>query len=150
VSTPEEGVRRTLAQYCQLCDDGRFDEWAELFTPDASFVVMGRVHTGREAIRAFIEAGQPPERRGKHLCANPLVEIDEQGRRARAVTDYAFVGRVEGGFAITSVGRYHDSLVERDGSWQFHRREIVFLGDRPVGEEGTGPGPAGPQPPAPG
>lgn len=142
MTTPEDGVRRTLAEYCQLCDDGRFDEWAELFTADARFAVMGRVHVGRDAVKAFIEAGQPPERRGKHLCANPVIEIDEGGRRARAVTDYVFIGRVDGAFAITSVGRYHDTLVEEGGRWRFETREIVFMGDLPsgaaaAGEDGT-------------
>ena len=30
-------------------------------------------HVGRPAVQAFIEAGQPPERRGTHVVANPLV-----------------------------------------------------------------------------
>src|SRR5262249_53092748 len=52
--TDEEGIRRTLALYCQLCDDGRFDEWADLYTEDAVFRVMGGEHRGPEAIKAFI------------------------------------------------------------------------------------------------
>jgi 3-phenylpropionate/cinnamic acid dioxygenase small subunit len=124
----EEGVKRTLALYCHLCDDGRFDEWAELYAPDATFTVMGRTHEGPAAIKAFIENAQPPERRGKHVCANPLVDID--GDTATAVTDYVFVTRADGGFAITSAGRYHDRLVRNaDGRWQFAERRIVFLGD---------------------
>jgi 3-phenylpropionate/cinnamic acid dioxygenase small subunit len=150
VTTPEEGVRRTLAEYCQLCDEGRFDEWAELFTADARFAVMGRVYVGREAIKAFIEAGQPPERRGKHLCANPVIDIDPGGTRARVVTDYVFVGRSGGAFAITSVGRYHDTMVEVGGRWRFETREIVFLGDRPARAEAAGEGGSVPQRPEPG
>ncbi|WP_334143593.1 nuclear transport factor 2 family protein [Rhabdothermincola sp.] len=131
--TPEEGIRRTLALYCQLCDDGRFDEWADLYVDDAEFHVMGITHRGRAAIKAFIEKGQPPERRGKHLCANPLIDLDEGGTGARAVTDYVFVGRAGGGLAITSAGRYHDRLVLDGGRWRFARREIVFMGDQPTG-----------------
>jgi 3-phenylpropionate/cinnamic acid dioxygenase small subunit len=131
--TPEERIRRTLALYCQLCDDGRFDEWADLYVEDAEFHVMGTTHRGRAAIKAFIEKGQPPERRGKHLCANPLIDLDEGGTGARAVTDYVFVGRAGGGLAITSAGRYHDRLVLDGGRWRFARREIVFMGDQPAG-----------------
>lgn len=131
--TPEEGIRRTLALYCQLCDDGRFDEWADLYVEDAEFHVMGTTHRGRAAIKAFIEKGQPPERRGKHLCANPLIDLDEGGATARAVTDYVFVARAGTGLAITSAGRYHDRLVLDGGRWRFARREIVFLGDEPTG-----------------
>lgn len=145
VEGPRDAIRRTLALYCQLCDDGRFDEWGELYTDDAEFRVMGRTYRGRPAVQAFIEAGQPPERRGKHVCANSVIDLDPDGRSARAVTDFVFVARAarqsspEGaappasGFAITSVGRYHDRLVldAGSGTWRFARREIVFMGDSP-------------------
>jgi len=132
----EAGVRRTIASYGPLCDDGRFAEWADLFTPDARMRVMGRTYQGRDAVRAFIERGQPPERRGKHLCAAPVIEIDDSGRTARAWVDFVFVDRHR---AITSVGRYHDELeLGDDGRWRFTWREIVFLGDQP---EQTGPPP---------
>jgi 3-phenylpropionate/cinnamic acid dioxygenase small subunit len=127
-----EQIRLVLARYCQLCDDGRFEEWAELYTADASFHVMGRSYEGRAAIRSFIEAGQPPERRGKHVCANPIIELDEAGGRATATTDYIFVGRTAEGLAVTSAGRYHDTFVRDEGIWRFARREIVFMGDEPA------------------
>ncbi len=125
----EEGVRRTLALYCQLCDDGRFDEWADLYTENATFSVLGRTHEGQAAIKGFIEKAQGPEQRGKHVCANPLIDVD--GDTATAVTDYVFVARADGGsLAITSAGRYHDRLLRgADGRWRFTQRRIVFLGD---------------------
>lgn len=133
----EELVRRTLARYCMFCDDGRFPEWAELFTADARFHVMGHTHDGREAVRAFIEAGQPPERRGRHLCGEPLVLVGGDGESARSWCDYVFVDR-QG--AVTSTGRYHDHLVRgNDGTWRFSLREIVFAGASP---ELTEPPPA--------
>jgi 3-phenylpropionate/cinnamic acid dioxygenase small subunit len=124
--TDEEAIRRTIAQYCQLCDDGRFDEWADLYTDDAAFHVMGETHTGRAAVKAFIEKGQPPERRGKHLCFNSVIDV--KGDEARAITDYVFVDKQR---VVTSAGRYHDRFV-RDGTrWRFADRRIVFLGDEP-------------------
>lgn len=131
--TPEESIRRTLALYCQLCDEGRFDEWAELYVDDAELHVMGTTHRGRTAIRAFIEKGQPPERRGKHVCANPVIDLDESATTAWAVTDYVFVARGAQGLTITSAGRYHDRLVLDGDRWRFARREIVFMGETPVG-----------------
>lgn len=139
--SPAEAIRATLAEYCHTCDDGRFEAFADLFVADAQLVVMGHTHTGREAIGAFMAAAQPPQRRGKHLCANPLITVSPDGRHARAVTDYVFVGRAPsaagaaagpmGSFEITSVGRYHDELVREGDRWRFARREIVFLGDEP-------------------
>ena len=47
----EDQIRRTLSEYSQRCDDGRFDEWADLFTEDARFVLSGQVTEGRDSIR---------------------------------------------------------------------------------------------------
>jgi 3-phenylpropionate/cinnamic acid dioxygenase small subunit len=129
VRSPEEGVRRTLAQYFQLCDDGRFAEWSDLFTVDARFHVLGRTCTGRDEIRAFIEVGQSEEKRGRHVGLVPVIDVEPDGRRARAWTDYLFVDRER---AITSVGRYHDELeLGDDGRWRISLREIVMLGGSP-------------------
>ncbi|MEJ7583939.1 MAG: nuclear transport factor 2 family protein [Acidimicrobiales bacterium] len=119
----EAQVRRTLAQYCQLLDDGRFDEWIELFTDDGTMLVMGGRHEGRDAIRAAVEPNQQAEQRGRHLLSEPVIDID--GDRAVVTTDYAFVSRK---LVVSSAGRYHDVLVRSDDRWRFASREIVFLG----------------------
>jgi 3-phenylpropionate/cinnamic acid dioxygenase small subunit len=124
-----EGIRRTVAQYSQLCDDGRFAEWIDLFTTDARFHVMSRTHAGPEEIRAFIEAGQRPDRRGRHVTSPPVIELGADGRSARAWTDYVFFDRTS---VVTSTGRYHDEFVRgHDGRWRLRLREIVFQGKRP-------------------
>jgi 3-phenylpropionate/cinnamic acid dioxygenase small subunit len=125
----QASIRRLLALYCQLCDDGRFAEWAELFTEDATFTVMGQTHTGRAELQAFMATAQPPEARGKHCTFEPVIELS--GDEGRAWTDYVFVGRVgqQGRLGVTSAGRYHDHLRCEDGVWRFAAREIVFLGE---------------------
>jgi len=128
-TTPEEGIRRTLVQYAQLCDDGRFVEWAELFTTDARFHVMGRTREGRHAVRTWIEAAQPPQARGRHAVSAPIVDLGADRRTALAWSDYLFFSRTG---TMTSAGRYHDELVQADdGRWRFSLREIVFQGDAP-------------------
>jgi len=122
---PTDAVARTLARYCQRCDDGDFDGFEELFEAHAVYIVMGTTHQGRDAIRAFIEAAQGPEARGKHLLGQSDVEIDAEAGLATAVTDYLFISRA---LQITSAGRYHDSLRRGpDGEWRFTAREIRFL-----------------------
>jgi SnoaL-like domain len=128
-STPEEGIRRTLAQYAQLMDDGRFDDWGDLFTVDARFHVMGATQQGRAAIQEWIAGNQPPELRGKHAILTSVIDLDDDGGGARVWTDYAFVDQKH---RVTSAGRYHDELVAGDdGRWRFSLREIVFLGGTP-------------------
>jgi 3-phenylpropionate/cinnamic acid dioxygenase small subunit len=122
--TDEEAIRRTLAEYAHLCDDGRFEEWALLYTTDARFHVMGRTYEGREGAKGFIQKGQPPESRGKHICVNSVIDVD--GDRATAVTDYIFINKAK---EVLSAGRYHDVLVRQPDRWRFSERRIVFMGD---------------------
>ena len=126
--TDEEAIRRLLAQYSQFCDDGEFDQFAMLFTTDAELQVMGDVHVGREAIKTFMTAAQPPSRRGRHVITNAVIDVDSDSDSAEVRTDYLFVSPQKvGGFASTNVGRDHDRLVKRGGAWRFAVREIVFF-----------------------
>jgi len=127
-SSDEEAIRRTLAGYCQTCDDGRFTDFALLFAEDASYQVSrGGPVVGREAIAQFMERAMPPERRGKHLCGEPLISIS--GDTAEVTTDFLFVARLEkGGWGVTAVGRYDDRLQRTtDQGWLFAFRSINLL-----------------------
>ena len=138
-----EGIRRTLAAYCQLLDDGRFGEWVDVFTDDVAFAVMGQVFRGPDAVRAFVEPTQGPDLRGRHVLSEPLIDVDPSGGRAIVTTDYCFVAR---DLTVMSAGRYHDVLVRAAGGrgrWRIAQREIVFLGDDPLG---IAPAPASEEP----
>jgi uncharacterized protein (TIGR02246 family) len=118
-------IARTLARYCQRCDDGEWDAFEELFERDAVFSVMAEDHIGRESIRAFIEAAMPPELRGKHFLGQSDVEVDEERGAAEAATDFVFINKAR---EITQAGRYLDRLRRGpDGEWRFTSREIRFL-----------------------
>jgi uncharacterized protein (TIGR02246 family) len=125
VKEDEDQVRRTLGEYSQRCDDGRFDEWADLFTEDARLVLMGKVTEGRDAIRKYMMTVQPAGSRGKHVTSNSLVDVD--GESATATTDYLFVRPGVEGLAIVAAGRYHDRLVRDGATWRFSEREITML-----------------------
>ena len=126
MSQVEEAIRRTIGGYCQRLDDGRFDEWAELFTEDARLVLMGRVTTGRDAIRRYMETVQPDGSRGMHVTTNSLIDVD--GDAATAATDYLFVRPAPEGMAIIAAGRYLDELVRDGTGWRFRVRTITMLG----------------------
>lgn len=130
-ASAEEGIRRTIAQYALFCDDGRFDEFADLFTEQATFSALGPPQVGRASIRDYMAKAQPPQRRGKHLCFNTVIDVSPDGSTAEAVTDYLFVGiQPHGGYAAanpTSAGRYHDRLVRDSDRWRFAERRIVFM-----------------------
>ncbi len=128
-TSPEEGIRRTVMQHAQLCDDGRFAEWADLYALDVRFHVLGSTQTGRDTVRAWMEKAQPPPARGRHAVFAPIIDLAADGRTARSWTDYLFFDKAG---KVTSVGRYHDELVlDDDGRWRFSLREIVFQGATP-------------------
>jgi uncharacterized protein (TIGR02246 family) len=127
VGEDEDGIRRTISEYSQRCDDGRFDVWSELFTEDGRFVVAGNATVGREPIRKMMEAMLPPGSRGKHITSNTIVDID--GHRAASSTDYLFVRPTPTGPTIVAAGRYHDRLVREGTHWRFEERTITMLGD---------------------
>lgn len=125
-ATDREAIAAVVARYCHLLDDGRWDEFARLWSDDAEFVLQGQTTTGRQAIRAAIEASQPPERRGRHLATNLELEVD--GDRATNVCDFVFWARGKDGVvAPLFLGRYDDTLVRSAEGWQFSRREITFF-----------------------
>lgn len=123
-----EQIRNTLARYCHLIDDGRFDDWAELFTPDGTFSVLGQTYRGRDEIKGFIGGALTPERRGKHITANSAIEV--QGDTARAWSDIIFFSPAGSGLGITAAGRYEDRLVRQDGRWRFAARDVRLLGEQ--------------------
>jgi uncharacterized protein (TIGR02246 family) len=124
--TDHEAIARVVARYCHLLDDGRWDEFADLWAEDAEFVLGGETTRGRDAIRSSIEATQPPERRGRHLAVNVEIEVD--GDRATGLVDFMFWARDrEGAAKLMFLGRYDDQLVRTDGVWRFARREIAFF-----------------------
>ena len=132
----ENDIRRLLARYCQLLDDGRFDEWIDLFTDDVEFVVMGMHKHGRDEVRGFVEPSQQADARGKHMLSEPWIAldldadaVDEVARTAGATTDFAWISKSG---EVGQSGRYVDRLVRHPDAWRFQRREIVFTGDQPL------------------
>jgi 3-phenylpropionate/cinnamic acid dioxygenase small subunit len=122
-----EGIRRALGLYCQLNDDGRFDEWGELLTEDATFRYGDQVEVhGRDDIKAFVSAAQPPELRGKHVIMNEIIDIAGDAAEVRA--DFIFFGPAEGGFNAIAANRYHDRLKRSGDQWIFTEVNISLFG----------------------
>jgi uncharacterized protein (TIGR02246 family) len=124
--TDHEAIARLVAGYCHRLDDGDWDGFAQLWAEDAELVIGGATTQGRDAVRASVEASQPPERRGRHLTVN--LEVDVDGDTARGVCDFMFwVRDGEGRPKLAFLGRYQDRMTRRDGVWRFARREIQFF-----------------------
>ncbi len=125
----EAAIRNLIAAYCHCYDDGRADDFADLFTDDATFTVKGHVREGRAQIHEHIGIRKPGVPPGQHVTYNCVIEIDESGDTARGWTDFAYLKKTDDGFAINTAGRYHDRLTRQPDRWRFQTRVIVFLGD---------------------
>jgi hypothetical protein len=121
----EVRILRLLAEYCQLVDDGRFDEVVRRFTTDGTLVAGRETATGRDAVKALLQVTEPPEVRGKHLTTNSVIDV--AGDRARAVSDFAFLVHRGGSLVPLVAGRYRDSFRRVDDVWQFERREADVM-----------------------
>ncbi|MBO0676608.1 nuclear transport factor 2 family protein [Mycolicibacterium sp. S2-37] len=111
------------AQYCHRFDDGQIDDLLDLFEPDATVDLGGRVSTGHEQLAGFFHGIRKATIGGRHLCVNPEFQVD--GDSATGVLDFLLV-RVNGD--PPTVGRYHDTYRRRDGRWRFAVRQIVTAG----------------------
>jgi 3-phenylpropionate/cinnamic acid dioxygenase small subunit len=117
-------IRQTLARYCFLIDDGRFDDLVEWFTTDGTFVVRGVPLVGKDAIREWLRTNHVPHKRGKHLTTNVVIDVD--GNRAHCEADFLFLNFVDGQITPAFTGRYTDDFVKADGRWLFERRDVVI------------------------
>jgi 3-phenylpropionate/cinnamic acid dioxygenase small subunit len=125
-----EPVRRLLALYCQLLDDARYDDWSQLFTPDALWVLGAREYRGRPALKSYMDQlrGERPDWRTRHLCTNLVIDLD--GTTGRVTSDLAFLSRSgDEPWRVASLGRYHDQIVQRADApaWQVAERRLVIL-----------------------
>jgi len=120
-----EGVRATIAAYCQALDDGRTDDLVALFTADGSSTLPGMDPVvGTEALHALYQTVVPdgPQR---HLVVNTLVTAD-RGDEVEAFSDLVFLKLLGGAWAVPLVGRYADVLRNVDGRWRFASRVLTF------------------------
>lgn len=126
----EARIRQALAAFIQLRDDKRFVEWTELFTEDGTFEYLSHVLVGRTAIGENVEA-LLREDRGKHLCANSVIDVSEDGMSAEVRSDFVKLDPADGDgssrYEIGVMGRYHDHFVRDEGAWRIEKRRVILM-----------------------
>lgn len=122
----KDAIRELMARYCFHFDNGEFDAWLDLFTPDGAFDLGSRGRFGgRESLQKFLKSlpltnGIPMM---KHCVMNSIVSVD--GDQATA---QSYVVVVRGGeqLAVTVAGRYDDQLAKSANGWRFKERKVHF------------------------
>lgn len=127
----EQAIARLITRYVHLNDAHRWEDLAALYTADGRMnrpTAPDAFVEGRDAILASFQA-RPP-RASRHIVANIVVDVAEDGQSARAHSQILlFTGEADpaGGLPLQSpkpplVGSYHDLLrLEGDG-WKFAER----------------------------
>ncbi len=137
-----DAIRRVIVLYAQLLDDGRFDDWGQLFTEDADWRSIPGMYRpggsnpqpwsarGRTEIVAKVSAVTAEFRkgqaRGMHFGGQPVIEI--QGDQASAWWDFIIMHITRDSLAATATGRYYSRFVKQSGRWRFTQRVSVQHG----------------------
>lgn len=132
-----ESIRNLLGRYCHLMDAGDFAGLAGLFARGTLADDNGNVFaTGSAEMQAMWQRqtmtydGSP---RTRHVCANPVIEVDEAAGIATCSSSYVVFQGVDG-FPLQPIvtGRYADRFARADdGSWYFTARRyaVDHVGD---------------------
>ena len=120
-----EGIRKTIAQYTDAGDNGRYEDLIPCYAEDGVF----QIATGQWRGRGEIEAALRRMRAARDSAA-PLLQRHHLGTchivlegedRARSVTYFTVVSQC----GLDHAGRYLDQWVMRDGRWRFAHRNVV-------------------------
>lgn len=118
-------LQQLRARYCQLLDDGRWEQLADLFTVDGAFVGLSTAR-GREGLISFFSGLQKGELSAWwHFSSNETLDLD--GDSATGQT-WLYQPCVVDGKAHVAAGRYTDQMVRgADGRWRFAERKVTFF-----------------------
>jgi 3-phenylpropionate/cinnamic acid dioxygenase small subunit len=128
-----DAITDLLFRYAELMDLGDFAAVAALF--HHARIRIGPGDDGLIDAAAMQEIweqnvirypdGTP---RTKHVTTNVIVEIDPDGRRARARSYYTVFQQVtDGPLQPIIAGRYHDRFARIDGDWWFAERDYTLV-----------------------
>ncbi len=124
-------VRRVLDEYCLRLEINAFDEWLDLFTDDAVYVVHRRTLNGRAEISAMLS--QAPH--GVHIPGASRITLD--GDTAEVIQSYLFVANSNDTW---NSGWYDRTLVRTDRGWKISRTVVKMArhGDLSPNEKANG------------
>jgi 3-phenylpropionate/cinnamic acid dioxygenase small subunit len=122
----KDAIRELMARYCFHFDNGEFDAWLDLFTPNGAFDLGSRGRFGgRESLRKFLQGlpltnGVPMM---KHCVMNSIVSVDGNAATAQS---YVVVIREGDPLALSVAARYADQLEKTADGWRFSERKVYL------------------------
>lgn len=115
----EDGIRRTIARYCQLFVSKKWDELGEIFAEDSSVTSRRGTFQGRANVIRDLQSAMTDDYHGTLFACNTWIIID--GETAHAVSDFMEVEDTK----IVATGTYHDTFIRSGDAWLLASKEIL-------------------------
>jgi 3-phenylpropionate/cinnamic acid dioxygenase small subunit len=136
-------IEDIIYTYAALLDDGEWDAFAKLFVHGELSIQVNKhdrlVLRGPDEVKNWLHANVRLYENGtpktSHVNTNVRIELDSEGRTARASTYMTVFQKVPAvspkAVQVIMSGRYNDSFTKIDGKWTLTRREevVVSAGD---------------------
>jgi uncharacterized protein (TIGR02246 family) len=134
-----EAIKELKARYCRLVDDKDWDEFRQLFTHDATFILKGHEPIlGADAWVAFVRrVTEGTGARTVHHVQMPEIAIsgDTEARGKWVLTDYLewpadpVTGQRRG---VRGYGRYEETYRKLDGEWKIAEWRLSYQRQDPL------------------
>jgi hypothetical protein len=128
-----EAIKELRAKYCWTVDEGKFEEFLNLFTDDVDcdFGSLG-TFKGKSEWKKFVYETIPTFfSKMRHLIHNAITEIEEEQAKGKAY--FEFVG-IRQGESFVGGGHYEHKYIKINGGWKFQALKAVIYYMVPVKE----------------
>jgi hypothetical protein len=117
-------IAELRAAYCYRIDDGDWEGWLDLFSPDATvdFGLLG-TYKGREELQAFTDRDDA-SLFSAHMAHNPVLEVDGDEANGKWYFEVPLV--FADGEAGWAQGRYRERYRRIEREWKFARLKARF------------------------
>lgn len=110
--------------YGHYVDKSMQDDIADLFAPDGIVEILGRgVFYGQDRVRQYMHnlgpVGPRPGSLFNHMHLQPVIDIDDDGQRARVRSRLFVMFAILDSNAQWGAGIYENELIKQDGVWKF-------------------------------
>jgi ketosteroid isomerase-like protein len=114
----EDGIRRTVARYCQLFNAKDWESLGIVFSDDAVIISRRGTFWGRDAVVQDLQGAMAPNYNGTLFAGNTVITVE--GDSATAVSEFF---EIEGS-QVPATGSYVDKLVKAGDEWLLVSKEI--------------------------
>lgn len=135
-------VQQLLAEYVEIIDDDRLEQWPELFVEDAIYKAIPRENSDRgmpvaavdcdsrnmliDRVVSLRKANIYALHYHRHVLSNVRVTHRSE-KEVRVQSNFVvFQTRANGETAIYSAGKYQDRIVEVEGRLKFKEKLAIF------------------------